>query len=59
MSELINPLSKPAQAAHEIVLELIKAGKISYSKDAANAFSLMVDHYRAELKRLQKENEAQ
>lgn len=59
MTELSNPFSRPPLAAHEVVIELIKAGKISYPKDAAAAFSLMLDHYRGEQKRVQKENEAQ
>ena len=59
MIELSNPFSRPPLAAHEVVIELIKAGKISDPKDAADAFSLILDHYRAEQKRVQKENEGQ
>lgn len=59
MSEATNPFSQPSLAAHEVVLEFIKAGKISYAKDASDLYSHMLNHYRSEMKRIQKESEVQ
>ncbi|CAH3506711.1 hypothetical protein AI2711V1_2403 [Raoultella ornithinolytica] len=59
MSESIHPLINPEKAAHEIVLELIKAGKISYVSEAKEAFTQLTDHYRAEKKRQFEESKAQ
>ena len=56
MSGTTNPLLNPGQAAHEVIIEMIKAGKISYIKDAEEVFTRMFDHYRAEQKRIQAEN---
>lgn len=56
MSETTNPLLNPEQAAHEVVLEFIKAGKFGYAKNAAEAFTLLFEHYRSELKRVQAES---
>lgn len=52
-----NPVVFPSIAAHEVVLEFIKAGKISYAKDASALYSHMLDHYRSETKRLKSESE--
>ncbi|MFV8801331.1 hypothetical protein ACNSO8_22385 [Yersinia sp. LJYL362] len=56
MSGTTNPLLNPGQAAHEVIIEMIKAGKISYIKDAEEVFTRMLDHYRAEQKRILAEN---
>lgn len=59
MSETTNPLLNPEQAAHEVVLEMVKAGKVTYAKTASESFTLLLDHYRSELTRIQKEDKAQ
>lgn len=59
MSDKLDPLAKSSMAAHEVVLELIKAGKLSYIEDINASFTQLLDHYRSELKRVRKENEAQ
>lgn len=48
MSDTTSPFAFPDKAAHEVVLELIRAGKISYASDASNVFTHMLSHYRAE-----------
>lgn len=58
MSDTTNPLSYSAEAAHEVVLELVRAGKIHKIKDAADCFTYLFDHYRSEQKRIQEENKA-
>ncbi len=55
MSETINPLMNPEKAAHEVILELIRANKIS-PRDIPESFTYLLNHYRSELKRLQSEN---
>ncbi|VAP72312.1 Uncharacterised protein [Klebsiella pneumoniae] len=55
----INPITYPEKAAHEVVLELIRAGKLGYVSDAKQAFTQLVDHYYAEKKRLFEANKAQ
>lgn len=57
MSDKVNPLLKPEIAAQEVLIELIRAGKIANSNGATNAFTVLMDHYRSELKRVQSENE--
>ena len=59
MSDTTNPLTRPEQAAHEVVLELIKAGKITYAADAADSFTQLLNHYRSEFDRIRNENKAQ
>ncbi|WP_438334484.1 hypothetical protein [Edwardsiella tarda] len=59
MSDTTNPLINPERAAHEIVIELIRAGKIHKMADAPMAFTTMLNHYRSELVRIQNENKAQ
>ena len=59
MSDTTNPLMDPERAAHEVIIELIKAGKIVRIVDAAGCFTHMLDHYRSELNRIQKENKEQ
>lgn len=54
-----NPLTAPEVAAHEVILELIRAGKIHKIRDASECFTFMMDHYRSELKRVQNENKGQ
>lgn len=56
MSDKINPLLNPEIAAQEVLIELIRAGKISSANGATNAFTALMDHYRAELKRVQSES---
>lgn len=59
MSDKIDPLSKPSAAAHEVVLELIKVGRIVDVSDVSSVYTRLVNHYRSELKRIRKENEVQ
>ncbi|KAA1061539.1 hypothetical protein [Enterobacter mori] len=59
MSDKLDPLSKPSAAAHESVLELIKAGKIIEIGEVTAAYTHLVNHYRSELKRIRKENEVE
>jgi hypothetical protein len=54
-----NPLLHPEVAAHEVILELIKAGRILKIRDASECFTFMLDHYRSELKRVQNESKGQ
>ncbi|MEH5098939.1 hypothetical protein PO486_13725 [Atlantibacter hermannii] len=56
MSDKLNPLLYPEIAAQEVLIELIRAGKIINSDSATFAFTALMDHYRAELKRVQREN---
>ncbi|CNI60265.1 MULTISPECIES: hypothetical protein [Yersinia] len=56
MSDRLSPLKYPDYAAHEVVIEMIKAGKISYAKDAMDVFTHVLDHYHAERKRVLAEN---
>lgn len=58
MSDTTNPLLKPEQAAHEVVLEMARAGKFGYAKNASEAFTHLLEHYRSELKRVQSEIES-
>ncbi|EOV5094261.1 hypothetical protein ACOA8Y_003751 [Serratia marcescens] len=53
MSEPTNPLMNPERAAHELVLELTKAGKVANARIAAEMFSFILEHYRYELGRVQ------
>ncbi len=53
MSEGLNPLLRPERAAHEIVLELARAGKLDNARQAADAFTLLLGHFVDELKRVQ------
>ncbi|HHH0001450.1 TPA: hypothetical protein ACPZLO_004524, partial [Yersinia enterocolitica] len=59
MSETTNPLLNPEQAAHEVVLEMARAGKFTYPRNATEAFTHLLDHYRSELKRVLEEDKAQ
>ncbi|EKY9224474.1 hypothetical protein RD173_004571, partial [Salmonella enterica] len=45
MSDTTSPFVFPEKAAHEVVLELIRAGKISYASDASDVFTHMLNHY--------------
>lgn len=48
MSETINPSSSPRGAAQQVVLELIKAGKLSGSNDGAfviKTYEKLVEEY--------------
>lgn len=56
MSDKLNPLLNPELAAQEVLIEMIRAGKISTAAGIANTFTAVMDHYRAELKRVQSEN---
>ncbi|EHT0382006.1 hypothetical protein KW341_004912 [Salmonella enterica] len=56
MSDTTSPFAFPEKAAHEVALELIRAGKISYSSEASDVFTHMYNHYRAEKVRIQREN---
>ncbi|EFI5072534.1 hypothetical protein HGQ33_004398 [Salmonella enterica] len=42
MSDTTSPFVFPEKAAHEVVLELIRAGKISYASDASDVFTHML-----------------
>lgn len=44
MSDTTSPFVFPEKAAHEVVLELIRAGKISYASDASDVFTHMLSH---------------
>ncbi len=46
---------EPELAAHEVVLEMSRAGKITDAEHASRAFTHLLDHYRSELKRIQQE----
>lgn len=59
MSDTTNPLINPERAAHEIVIELIRAGKIHKNSDVPLVFTTMLNHYRSELIRIQNENKDQ
>jgi len=56
MSDTTNPLLSPELAAHEVVLEMARAGKFASPRNAADAFTLLLNHYQSELKRVQSEN---
>lgn len=56
MSDPINPLVHPEHSAHEIVIELIRAGKIGTETQVTQAFTTVLDHYISELKRLKAMN---
>ena len=58
MSETKNPLSYPEIAAQEVLLELVRAGRISSAKNATLAFTDLLNHYRS-LDRIKKENKVQ
>ncbi|MCC7586173.1 hypothetical protein FUU19_22095 [Serratia sp. Lou2A] len=52
-----NPFSSyGAEAAQEIVIELIRAGKIHNSAQAKDSFTELLNHYRSELDRVAEEN---
>ncbi|BEB33614.1 hypothetical protein EYX47_15265 [Escherichia coli] len=59
MSEQFNPLRRPASAAQQVVLEVVRAGKLYEKTQLSELFTHMLDHYRAEAKRLEQENKAQ
>ncbi|WP_291969997.1 hypothetical protein [Candidatus Symbiopectobacterium sp.] len=59
MSDKLNPLTNPERAAHEVVLEMVRAGTLSNTPDVSNAFTLLMNHYRKEMKRIHQENTAQ
>ncbi|EFP6250755.1 hypothetical protein H1E46_004849, partial [Salmonella enterica] len=40
MSDTTSPFVFPEKAAHEVVLELIRAGKISYASDASDVLHI-------------------
>lgn len=58
MSGTTNPLTHPELAAYEVVLEMVKAGNIQSSKFAADTFTFLLDHFRSEFERIQRENKA-
>lgn len=57
--ETTNPLIDPEKASHEVVLELIKSGNLVNSHRVTEVFTLLLNHYRSELVRIQNENKAQ
>lgn len=59
MSEQINPLVRPASAAQQVVLEVVRAGKLYDKTQLSELFTHMLNHYRAEAQRLEQENKAQ
>ncbi|RLR17813.1 hypothetical protein D8L93_06200 [Sodalis-like symbiont of Bactericera trigonica] len=59
MSDTTNPLIHPEKAAHESVLELIRAGKITNLSEIPKIFTPLIDYYGAELERIQQENKTQ
>lgn len=58
MSQTTNPFSYPEEAALEVVLEMIRVGKIIYAKNATDAFTAVLDHFRSEQKRIAEENKS-
>ncbi|SAF45959.1 Uncharacterised protein [Enterobacter kobei] len=59
MSDTTNPLTNPEQAAHEIVLEMVRAGKVTYARTAAENFTELLNHFIAESTRIQEQNTKQ
>lgn len=57
MTDKTNPFRSPSTAAHEAVLELVKAGKITSASQLNEAFTTLINHYRSEEKRILKERE--
>ncbi len=53
MADIKSPLMNPDGAAHEIVVELIRAGRISSERMASEAFTLLLDHYSSEMTRIE------
>ncbi|CAI1602420.1 Uncharacterised protein [Serratia fonticola] len=53
MSQQLNPLLDPERAAHEVVLELARAGKLANARQAAEAFTLLLDHFVEEMQQTQ------
>ncbi|EAB9447416.1 hypothetical protein CSU32_24735 [Salmonella enterica subsp. diarizonae] len=51
MSSTTSPLTYSDQAAHEIVLEMIRAGKIANINDAAESFTFLLNHFASESER--------
>lgn len=52
MSDSISPIRTPARAAHEVVLELIRANRLATAQQAADAFTTLYDHYVKESQRI-------
>lgn len=52
MSETVNPLANPEQAAHEVILELIRAGRIKNTGHVAETFTSLMNYYNTELNRI-------
>ena len=59
MSEQFNPLVRPASAAQQVVLEVVRADKLYDKTHLSELFTHMLNHYRAEAQRLEQENKAQ
>lgn len=56
MSDTTSPFANLDKAAHEVVIELIRAGKISHAKEASDIFTYMLNHYRSEKARPYQDN---
>lgn len=59
MSEKLNPLSYPEVAAHNVIMELIRTGKITSTQGVEAAFTALSDFYRSELRRIKEAHKAQ
>ena len=59
MSVASSPFTNPDQAAHEVIIELIRAGKISDISEIGSCFTYLLERYYAENKRYEAENKAQ
>lgn len=59
MSDTTSPFANPDKAAHEVVLELIRAGSIQTTAYASKTFTEMLDHYHSEKTRIQQKNKEQ
>lgn len=54
-----DPLYHCSKAAQEATLELIRAGKINDITEVSKCFTHLLNHYRDELKRIERENKGQ
>lgn len=52
MSETHNPFDKPAAAAHEVVIEFIRADKLKNLDEAKLVFTELLNHYKSEYDRV-------
>jgi hypothetical protein len=59
MSETTSPFTNPDKAAHEVIIELIRAGKIKDKTEVGSCLTYLLERYYAENKRYEAENKAQ